>query len=190
MPVPAAARFMPQPGWDLTAAAATWWLRRSAGRQARRKGRVLDFSGRALYEHAAAPLLNEPLSSYVVDRGVAVHRAGGEDFRNGAAWLGGRNDAARKAIHAHARDLYNAGSKYRHGGRLLSLYDSRDHDAPPASGKVFDTATGRALVRKLLLHGLAVLDSGTQKSTADLCESAQYQAGSAWRSRSSCPDHV
>jgi hypothetical protein len=299
MPVPAAARFMPQPGWDLTAAAATWWLRRSAGRQARRKGRVLDFSGRALYEHAAAPLLTlalvddaalQPLSSYVVDRGVAVHRTGGEDltyddlrhgpndedvhpefhdhesysyfggrrsqaewpewrrfcevvgpmvesvyqkvsqgrqgaerftraaghfldavmhasphgppqqrtvlefsialevllvtgnseaslqFRNGAAWLSGRNDAARKAIHAHARDLYNAGSKYRHADKLLSLYDSRDHDAPPASGKVFDIATGRALVRKLLLPGLAVLDSGMQKSTADLCESAQYQA--------------
>ncbi|MGH3515351.1 MAG: hypothetical protein ACRDRB_24265, partial [Pseudonocardiaceae bacterium] len=59
-------------------------------------------------------------------------------FRNGAAWLGGRDDAARKAIRAHARDLYNAGSKYRHGGNLLSLYDSRDHDAPPTSGKVFD----------------------------------------------------
>jgi len=48
MPVPAAARFMPRPGWNLTAAAATWWLRRSTGREARCTGlsRILDLGRR------------------------------------------------------------------------------------------------------------------------------------------------
>jgi hypothetical protein len=92
MPVPAAARFMPRSGWGLTAAAATWWLRRSTGRKARRKGLILDFSGRALHEHAPAPLLVlaladdaplRPLSYFVVECGVAVRRIRGEELRRG-----------------------------------------------------------------------------------------------------------
>jgi hypothetical protein len=89
MPVPAAADFMPNPGWCLTAAAETWWLRRSTGRAALRKGLILDFSTRALHECAAAPLLVlalandaplQPLSYYVVERGVAVWRTRGEEL--------------------------------------------------------------------------------------------------------------
>jgi hypothetical protein len=89
MPVPAAADFMPRPRWDLTAAAATWWLRRSEGRSARSSSQILDFSTCALHERAAAPLLVlmladdaplQPLSYYVVERSVAVHHIRGEDL--------------------------------------------------------------------------------------------------------------
>jgi hypothetical protein len=90
MPVPAAARFMPRPGWNLTAAAATWWLHRSTGREARCTGlsQILDLSDRELHERAAAPLLVlaladhaplRPLCYFVIERGVAVHRTGGRD---------------------------------------------------------------------------------------------------------------
>lgn len=297
-PVPAAARFMTQPGWDVTAAAATWWLRRSAGRKARRKGRVLDLSGRALSENAPAPLLTlaladdaalQPLSCYVVDRGVAVHRAGGEDltyddvrhgpndddvhpqfhdhesysyfggrrsqakwpewrrfcevvgpmvesvyqkasdghqgaerftraaghfltgvvegrshvlpqqrtvlelsvalevllvtgdsrlskkFRDRVARLGGRGDSERENLRKRAEDFYKAGSNYRHGGELWSLYDSRDPGTSAEGKNPLDVAECRKLARRLLLHGLAVLHSGTSKSVADLCAEAQSE---------------
>jgi hypothetical protein len=102
-------------------------------------------------------------------------------FRNGAAWLEGRDDAERKAIHTLARDFYDAGSKYRHGGKLRSLYDSRDPAASREGNKPLDVVECRELARKLLLHGLALLDSGTSKSVADLCAEAQYQVETdAW----------
>ncbi|MGH3923991.1 MAG: hypothetical protein ACRDTT_14170 [Pseudonocardiaceae bacterium] len=250
MPVPAAADFAPRPGWDLTAAAATWWLRRSTGRKARRGkmplGLLHHFLTRALHEYAVEPLMVlaladdaplQPLSYYIVECGVAVHHIRGKDvddyfvpygpgekdmgphfpdqdyymrtstdrpreewlhfcevvgpmverayqkaiaghrgderftraarhfldavidaeshaapqhrtilelsvalevlvvfgdselslqFRNGAAWLGGRDDVEREAIRKLAKALYAAGSAYRHGGKLVSLYDSRD----------------------------------------------------------------
>jgi len=60
MPVPAAAYFAPRPGWDLTAAAATWWLRRSTGRKARYRhpplGLLAHLWTRALHECAIEPL--------------------------------------------------------------------------------------------------------------------------------------
>ncbi|MCA1605489.1 MAG: hypothetical protein LC775_08490, partial [Acidobacteria bacterium] len=93
MPVPAAAHFMPQPGWDLTAAAQTWWLGRSTGRRGRSGGLYLglrlDSFKRAIHEQAAAPLLVfamaddaplQALSRYVVQCGVAVHRISGEEL--------------------------------------------------------------------------------------------------------------
>jgi len=102
-------------------------------------------------------------------------------FSNGAAWLGDRNDAKREEIRKLAKNLYDAGSAYRHGGQLWSLYDSRDPTASPEGKKPFDVVECRELARKLLLHGLALLDSGTPKSVADLCAEAQYQVKTgAW----------
>lgn len=97
MPVPAAADFMPSPGWNLTAAAETWWLRRFTGHGARSgsDSLILDLSARALHEHAPAPLLVlaladdaaiQPLSRYVVERGEAVHRIGGNDLDYDYLW--------------------------------------------------------------------------------------------------------
>jgi hypothetical protein len=304
MPVPAAARFMPHAYWDLTAAAATWWLRRSAGKKARSNGRYLDFSGRALHEKAAAPLLVlaladdaplRPLSYYVVERGVAVHRTGGRDlaydefwcgpgeqdmqpfsldhdtyahfggrrsqdqqskwrhfcevvgpmvedvyrkasaghqgaerltraarhfldavmdtrpgapprhrtilelsvalevllltgnmkdwsrkFRNGAAWLGGRDDAGRQAIRKRAEALYKAGSDYRHGGELGPLYDI---GALQPVNEALDVADCRDLTRQLLLYGLALLANGTPYSVAEVCARAQGQGETARRAQ-------
>ncbi|MGH3905764.1 MAG: hypothetical protein ACRDTE_16505 [Pseudonocardiaceae bacterium] len=311
MPVPAAADFAPRLGWDLTAAGATWWLRRSTGHKARYRhpplGLLLHFSTRALHECAVEPLTVlaladdaplRPLSYYVVECGVAVHCISGENldyhwvsygpdeedirpqfpthecygafggcrtqeewpklmrfcevvgpmverayqqkksadsghrgaerliraadhflnavidanphippqqrtvlelsialevllvtgnsgwsrkFRNGAACLGGRNQAEREGIRKHAEAFYTVGSDYRHGGELWSLYDSRDSTASPEGQKSLDVVECRELARKLLLHGLALLDSGTPKSVADLCAEAQYQVETgAW----------
>jgi hypothetical protein len=80
---------MPQSDWNLTAAAATWWLRRSTGQKDRRKSPILDVSGRALHENASAPLLVlaladdaplRPLSYFVVERRVAVHHIHGKEL--------------------------------------------------------------------------------------------------------------
>lgn len=306
MPVPDAADFVPRPGWDLTAAAETWWLRRSEGRRAHHSGLIIDFSTRDLHERAAAPLLAltladdaplRPLSYYIIERGVAVRHTRGEElaydefrrgpdeedvrpqfhdheyyahfggrrgqtqrsewrrfcdvvgpmvesahqkaskghqgaeqliraagyfldavmdtrpgvpprhrtilelsvalevlivtgnknwarkFRNGAAWLGGRDDARRQAISKRAEALYKAGSDYRHGGELGPLYDSRDTGALQHADEALDVADCRDLTRQLLLHGLALLDSGTPDSVADHCAMAQGRGESARRAR-------
>ncbi|MGQ0776211.1 MAG: hypothetical protein ACT4NY_17590 [Pseudonocardiales bacterium] len=95
MPVPAAADFVPKlGGWDLTAAAATWWLRRSTGLKVRLGS--LPFSllrnsltRAALPEYAVEPLTVlaladdaplQPLSYYVIERGVAVRLIKGRNL--------------------------------------------------------------------------------------------------------------
>jgi len=105
-------------------------------------------------------------------------------FRNRAACLGSRNEAEREDIRKRAEALYKAGSDYRHGGELWSLYDSRDSTTSPEGQKSLDVVECRELARKLLLHGLALLDSGTSKSVADLCAEAQCQdKTSSWMTK-------
>lgn len=306
MPVPDAADFVPRPCWDLTAAAETWWLRRSKGRRAHHSGLIIDFSTRDLHEYAVEPLLvlalaNDaplrPLSCYVVERGVAVWRTRGEEltydevsygpdeedvrpqfhdheyythfsgcreqaepsewrrfcdvvgpmvegahqkvgkghqgaerltraaghfldavmdarpdvpprhrtilelsvalevlvvtgdkdwarkFCNGAAWLGGRDDARRQAIRKRAEALYKAGSDYRHGGELGPLYDSRDTGALQPTDEALDVADCRDLTRQLLLHGLALLTNGMPGSVAEVCARSQGRGESACSAR-------
>ena len=114
LPVPAAVDFMPWPGWDLIAAAATWWLRRSTGKKARAKGPYLGLLlasiSCVLYEHAPAPLLVlaladdaplQPLSRYVVERGVAVHRISGEDLNYDWVPYGPDEEDVRPQFHDH-----------------------------------------------------------------------------------------
>jgi len=88
--------------------------------------------------------------------------------RVAAGWLGGIDDPDRETIHDFMKTVYDAGSKYRHGGHRYVLYWR--HPAP-AARKRLDVLRAYALLRRLMLHGLAVVAS--QISVADLCDQVQ-----------------
>jgi hypothetical protein len=88
--------------------------------------------------------------------------------RIAAAWLGGIDDADRDTIHDLVKILYDAGSKYRHGGGTYALH--RGSPAPVVR-KRLDVLRAYSVLRRLLLHGLAVVASG--ESIAELCERTQ-----------------
>jgi hypothetical protein len=62
---------------------------------------------------------------------------------------------------------------------LGRLSDSRDIGASPSEKEVLDVADCRKLTRTLLLHGLALLHTGTPDSVAALCAKTpdQVQTG-------------
>lgn len=101
---------------------------------------------------------------------------GGEEIsrrlRIAAAWLGGLDDADRAVIHDFAKRLFNAGFAYRHGGAHFEL---RHGGVPPAGKKNLDVLRGYRLLRRLMLHGLAVVAAG--ESPAELCDRAQRTEG-------------
>lgn len=88
--------------------------------------------------------------------------------RIAAGWLGGIDDADRQTIHDFMKRLYEAGSKYRHGGAHYVLHRG---DPVRASIKQLDVLRSYALLRRLMLHGLAVVDS--LGSVAELCDRVQ-----------------
>jgi hypothetical protein len=70
--------------------------------------------------------------------------------RIAAGWLGGIDDPDREAIHDFAKTLYEAGSKYRHGGASYKLHRGRPvpaatkAEAPRRSAGLPATATTHA----------------------------------------------
>jgi hypothetical protein len=91
--------------------------------------------------------------------------------RIAAGWLGGLDDPDREAIHDFAKTLYDAGSKYRHGGAAYKLH--RGSPVPAAKRKL-DVLRAYRLLQRLMLHGLAVAASGTP--VAELCDQVQRTA--------------
>lgn len=89
-----------------------------------------------------------------------------------AGWLGGVDDEDRVAIKSLTKSIYNAGSKYRHGGTGYRLLRG---DRPTGAKKELDVLSAYDLLRRLLVHGLAVEAAG--ESIARLCDEAQATAG-------------
>jgi hypothetical protein len=88
--------------------------------------------------------------------------------RIAAAWLGGIDDTDREVIHDFAKKIYDAGSKYRHGGGAFAL---RRGGKGTGAKKELDILHAYRLLRRLMAHGLAIVASG--ESVADLCDLAQ-----------------
>jgi hypothetical protein len=94
-------------------------------------------------------------------------------------WLGGIDDPDREAIHDFAKTLYDAGSKYRHGGASYKLHRGRSVPAAKRRQKLLDVVRAYRLLRRLMLHGLAVVASGTP--VAELCDQVQRTASARGR---------
>lgn len=87
--------------------------------------------------------------------------------RVAAGWLGGIDDADRTGITSFTKKLYDAGSKYRHGGGTYVLHRGGEVRAK----KHLDVARAYRLLRRLLVHGLAV--AAADESVAALCDEVQ-----------------
>jgi hypothetical protein len=94
--------------------------------------------------------------------------------RIAASWLGGIDDPDREAIHDFAKTLYDAGSKYRHGGAAYKLHRGTPAPRAKRKQKLLDVLRAYRLLRRLMLHGLAVAASGA--SVAQLCDRVQRTA--------------
>jgi hypothetical protein len=122
--------------------------------------------------HGLAPL---PRLAFETSTVAEMLLLGGADegevsrrVRMAAAWLGGIDDPDRDVIHDFTKKLYDAGSKYRHGGGTYALH--RGTPAPKTK-RSFDVLRAYRLFRRLMLHGLAVVAAG--ESVAELCDRAQ-----------------
>lgn len=88
-----------------------------------------------------------------------------------AGWLGGTDDTDRTNIRSFARAVYDAGSAYRHGGEGYTLRRGAIDDAPKSH---LDVVRAYRLLRRLIVHGLAVAAAG--ESVAQLCDDVQSTA--------------